>query len=53
MALKQLSLIVHRQAVVMAFADVFLILSVLFVTLAALAIVMKRPAAGPGGAGAH
>jgi DHA2 family multidrug resistance protein len=53
MALKQLMLIVHRQAVVMAFADVFLILSVLFVALAAVSIVMKRPAARPGSAGAH
>ena len=52
MALKQLSLIVDRQAVVMAFADAFLILSVLFVALAAPAIVMKRPAAEPGGASA-
>ena len=53
MALKQLMLIVRQQAVVMAFADVFLILGVLFVVLAALAIVMKRPAATPGAAGAH
>jgi len=53
MALKQLSLIVHRQAVMMAFADIFLIVSMLFIALAALAIVMKRPAAGPGGTGAH
>ncbi len=53
MALKQLTLIVHRQAVVMAFADIFLMLSVLFVALAALAVVMKRPAAVPGDAGGH
>jgi len=53
MALKQLMQIVHRQAVVMAFADVFLILSVLFVAVAAVAVVMKRPAAIPGGAGGH
>ena len=53
MALKQLTLIVHRQAVVMAFADVFLILSVLFSATAALAIVMKRPDAMPGGSGGH
>ena len=43
MALKQLTLIVHRQAVVMAFADVFPILGVLFVALAALGIIMRRP----------
>ena len=33
MALKQLNLIVHRQGVVMAFADVFLLLTFLFVAL--------------------
>jgi len=43
MAVKQLSLIVHRQAAVMAFADVFLVLTWLFLGLAAFAIVMKRP----------
>jgi DHA2 family multidrug resistance protein len=53
MALKQLMLIVHRQAVVVAFADVFLMLSVVFVAIAALAWVMKRPAAPPSDAGAH
>ena len=53
MALKQLMLIVHRQAVVMAFADVFLILNLLFVALAALAIVMKRPTPATGEVGAH
>jgi len=42
----------HRQAVVMAFADIFLMLSVLFAALAAASIVMKRPAPGAG-AGAH
>ena len=35
--------IVHRQGVVMAFADVFLVLTVLFVALAAFAVVMKKP----------
>ena len=35
--------IVHRQGVVMAFADVFLVLTLLFVGLAVLALVMKRP----------
>jgi DHA2 family multidrug resistance protein len=53
MALKELTLIVHRQAMVMAFADVFLIVSALFVAIAALAIVMKRPAARAGGVGGH
>jgi MFS transporter, DHA2 family, multidrug resistance protein len=44
MAIKQLNAIAHRQGVVMAFADVFLALTVLFVGLAFLALVMKRPA---------
>jgi DHA2 family multidrug resistance protein len=47
MALKQLNQIVHRQGVVMAFGDVFLVLTVLFVGLAFLALVMKRPAQAP------
>jgi DHA2 family multidrug resistance protein len=53
MAIKQLNAIVHRQGVVMAFADVFAVLTVLFLALAALAIVMKRPVAAPTGAAAH
>jgi DHA2 family multidrug resistance protein len=52
MALKQMSLMVRQQAAVMSFADVFLMLTVLFVGLAALGVIMKRPvpaAAAPGG----
>ena len=45
MALKQLNLLTHQQGVVMAFADVFFLLTLLFLGLAALAIVMKQPAA--------
>jgi DHA2 family multidrug resistance protein len=45
MAIKQLNSIVHRQGVVMAFADVFLLLTGLFIGLAVLALVMKRPPA--------
>jgi MFS transporter, DHA2 family, multidrug resistance protein len=52
MALKQMSLMVRREATVMSFSDVFLLLTVLFVGLAVLGIVMKRPAA-PAGAAAH
>jgi len=44
MAIKQLNAIAHRQGVVMAFADVFLVLTMLFVGLAFLALIMKRPA---------
>src|SRR5712672_2270197 len=43
MALKQLALLTHQQGVVMAFADVFFLLTLLFVGLAALAVVMKKP----------
>ena len=43
-ALKQMSLMVRQQASVMSFADVFLVLTVLFVALAALGVIMKRPA---------
>jgi DHA2 family multidrug resistance protein len=55
MALKQLSQIVHRQGVVMAFADVFLVLTFLFIGLAVFALVMKRPpaAGASGGGGGH
>jgi DHA2 family multidrug resistance protein len=44
MALKQLLLIARQQGTVMAFADVFLMLAVLFVAFAGLAFVMQRPA---------
>jgi len=43
MALKQLMQIVRQQGVVMAFADVFLMLSVLFASFGVLAILMRRP----------
>jgi MFS transporter, DHA2 family, multidrug resistance protein len=51
MAVKQLNAIVHRQGVVMAFGDVFLMLTLLFVGLAMFALVLRRPAeaAAPGG----
>jgi MFS transporter, DHA2 family, multidrug resistance protein len=52
MALKELSLMVRREATVMSFADVFLLLTVLFVALAVLSIVMKRPVAPAGAAAA-
>ncbi len=53
MALKDMSLMARREATVMSFADVFLLLTVLFVGLAALAAMMKRPAAVAAGAGGH
>jgi DHA2 family multidrug resistance protein len=53
MAVKQMMAMVRRQAAVMSFADVFLILTVLFVALAALGIIMKRPAPVAASAGGH
>ncbi len=44
MALKQLMMLTRQQGVVMAFADVFLMLAVLFAIFGALALVMRRPA---------
>jgi DHA2 family multidrug resistance protein len=52
-ALKQMNGLVRQQAVVMSFADVFLILTVLFVALAALGVMMKRPKPVAAGAGGH
>ena len=45
MALKQLSQIVHRQAVVMGFGDAFFLLTVFYVGLAAMVLLLKRPPA--------
>jgi DHA2 family multidrug resistance protein len=53
MALKQMALLARREATVMSFSDVFLLLTILFVALAALGIVMKRPAAPAAAAAAH
>ncbi len=44
MALKQLSLIVHRQAVVMAYGDAFFILAVFYLGLSLLVLLLKKPA---------
>jgi DHA2 family multidrug resistance protein len=53
MALKQLFMMTHREGVVMAFADVFLALTVLFAVIGLVAIVMKRPSAAPASGGGH
>ena len=53
MALRQLMGLAHQQGVVMAFADVFLMLAVLFAAFGALAVVMRRPAALPAAAAGH
>jgi len=52
-ALKQLSLIVRRQASVLAFADVFVVLTAMFAGMALLAVFMKKPVEVPAGAGGH
>jgi MFS transporter, DHA2 family, multidrug resistance protein len=53
MAVKQLTAITHQQGVVMAFADVFLLLTLLFLALAALALLMKRPPAAAAATAGH
>lgn len=53
MALKQMMGMARQQASVMSFADVFLMLTVLFLALAAAGIVMKRPVPATAGAGGH
>ncbi|MGC2808847.1 MAG: DHA2 family efflux MFS transporter permease subunit [Bradyrhizobium sp.] len=52
MALKQLSQIVHRQAVVMGYGDAFLMLTLFYVGLSLLVMLLKKPAA-PASAPAH
>jgi DHA2 family multidrug resistance protein len=50
MALKQLFAMTHREGLVMAFSDLFLALTVLFVAVGVFTLVMKKPAAAaPGG----
>ena len=43
MALKQLSGLLHREAVVMAFADIFMLFTALFACLVIMAIIIRRP----------
>ncbi|MFL6803660.1 MAG: MFS transporter, partial [Xanthobacteraceae bacterium] len=53
MALKQLTLLTHQQGVVMAFADVFFLLTLLFVGLGVLAVIMNKPSQPALAAGGH
>jgi MFS transporter, DHA2 family, multidrug resistance protein len=53
MALKQLFLFTRQQGIVMAFADVFLLLCLLFLVFAPLVWFMRRPPTLAGGAGGH
>jgi DHA2 family multidrug resistance protein len=52
-ALKQMMALVRLQAEVMSYADVFLMLTVIFLGLAAFGIFMKRPQVPAGAAGGH
>jgi DHA2 family multidrug resistance protein len=48
MALKQLSLIVHRQAVVMSYGDAFFILTLFYIGLSCCVVMVRKPTmAGP------
>jgi DHA2 family multidrug resistance protein len=52
-ATKKLAQIVRQQAFVMAIADVFLVLTVLFLCATLLIPIMQKPKTAPGGAGGH
>jgi DHA2 family multidrug resistance protein len=53
MAMKQLSQIVHRQAVVMGYGDAFFMLTVFYFVLSLLVMVLKKPSATVLGGDAH
>ena len=53
MALKQMMLIARQQGTVMAFADMFWLIALLFAAFGAMALLMRRPAPMAGGAGGH
>jgi DHA2 family multidrug resistance protein len=54
MALKELSMIVHRQAVVMGYADAFFLLTMFYFSLSILVTLLKKPASpASGGGGGH
>jgi DHA2 family multidrug resistance protein len=53
MAMKQLSQIVHRQAVVMGYGDAFFMLTVFYFGLSVLVMTLKKPSATAAGGDAH
>jgi MFS transporter, DHA2 family, multidrug resistance protein len=53
MAMKQLSQIVHRQAVVMGYGDAFFMMAVFYFSLTLLVVLLKKPALLPGGGPGH
>ena len=52
-ALAEMMAMVRLQAAVMSYADVFLMMTVLFLSLAAFAVLLKRPRAPAGADGGH
>ena len=52
-ALKTMSNMVRKEALVMSFADVFLLLTLLFLALACALPFIKKPRAAPSGGGGH
>jgi MFS transporter, DHA2 family, multidrug resistance protein len=53
MAMKQLSQIVHRQAAVMSYGDVFFIITVFYLALVVMVLWLDKPNLGPAGEDAH
>ena len=53
MALKQLSQIVHRQAVVMGYGDAFFMLTLFYVCLSLMVMLLKKPASASTEPGSH
>jgi DHA2 family multidrug resistance protein len=53
MAMKQLSQIVHRQALVMSFGDVFFLISVFYLGLTLMVLWLDKPNLGPADGDAH
>ncbi|HKX07653.1 MAG TPA: hypothetical protein VJN67_05640 [Stellaceae bacterium] len=53
MALQQLFQMTHQQGEVVAFADVLLVLTAIFVALAGLALLMHKPTTAGGASGEH
>jgi DHA2 family multidrug resistance protein len=53
MAMKQLSQIVHRQAVVMGYGDAFFMLTFFYFGLSLMVFMLKKPAVPLGAGGGH
>src|SRR6201996_5268567 len=53
MAMKQLSQIVHRQAVVMGYGDAFFLMTIFYLGLSLLVMLLKKPALLSSGGGGH